>query len=157
MKQTTQLAALVLAIAAATTFLACKKDKKDSNTGKTKTELITTGTWKMTAFTTNPAQDLDSDGDVETNVFDYLEACFKDDITTFKTNGTAEVNEGATKCDPTDPQTFSISWSFTANETKLVVDGEEFTLTELTATTIKIKDTYVDAGITYTDEITFTH
>lgn len=63
MKKTIQLAALLLAMSGAITFQACKKDKKEST--KTKTELITTGSWKMTAYTINPAADLDLDGDTE--------------------------------------------------------------------------------------------
>ena len=156
MKQTIQLAVLLLAMTAVTTFVACKKDK-DNPAGKTKTELLTTGSWKMTAFTTNPADDFDGDGDLETNYFDYIPGCVKDDITTFKTNGTADVDEGATKCDPLDPQTESITWSFTNNETKVEIDGAEYTLVELTATTIKVSDTYVFGTTTYTDEITFSH
>ena len=111
----------------------------------------------MTAYTTNPAQDIDGDGDTETNFFDYLEGCIKDDITTFKTNGTAETNEGATKCDPLDPQTYSVDWVFTNNETKIEVGGEEFNLVELTATSLKISYSYNVAGVTYTDTVTFGH
>ncbi|MGZ8551350.1 MAG: hypothetical protein ACXWV2_11835, partial [Chitinophagaceae bacterium] len=68
MKKTIQFTALLLVMTGAITFQACKKDKKDST--KTKTELITTGTWKITAQTVNPALDWDGDGDVETNLFD---------------------------------------------------------------------------------------
>ncbi len=157
MKQTIQLASLLLAITTASTFIACKKDNKDDNAGKTKTELITTGSWKVTAYTVNPALDVDGDGDVETNVFDYYEACEKDDFTTFKTDNTAEFNDGPSKCDPGDAQTYSRTWYFTANETKLVVDGQEFTIIELSATSAKIRYTYELNGVTYTDEITYGH
>ena len=106
MKKTIQLAVLLSVMAGVLTFQACKKDEKD--TAKTKTELITTGSWKMTAFTINPAVDVDFDGDTETNVFEVLDGCIKDDLTTFKTNGTAEGNEGASKCDSADPQTYIV-------------------------------------------------
>lgn len=155
MRKTIQLAVLLFAMFGVITFQACKKDKKDST--KTKTELITTGSWKLTAYTINPAADLDFDGDTETNVFIYLDGCIKDDVTTFKTNGTAEGDEGATKCDAADPQTYSLTWSFTSNETKINIDGDEYNLIELTATTIKISSSYVDTGVTYTEEITFGH
>ena len=135
----------------------CKKDKKEDIPAKTKTELITTGTWKITAQTVNPAYDWDGDGDVETNILDNTDACLKDNFLTFKTNGTAEDNEGATKCDPLDDQIYSMSWSFLASETKIEIDGDEYTLAELTATTLKLSFTGVDAGVTYTFVITLGH
>jgi hypothetical protein len=155
MKKPVHLATLLLVMAGVILFQACKKDEKD--TPKTKTELITTGTWKMTANTINPAIDIDFDGDTETNLFDFLEGCFKDDFTTFKTNGTAEGNEGASKCDSADPQTYSLTWSFASNETKLNIDGDEYNLVELTGTKLKISYSLVDNGVTYTQEITFAH
>ncbi|MGZ8511011.1 MAG: lipocalin family protein [Chitinophagaceae bacterium] len=155
MKKTIQFTALLLVMTGAITFQACKKDKKDST--KTKTELITTGTWKITAQTVNPALDWDGDGDVETNLFDDTEACLKDNFITFKTNATAEENEGATKCDPLDDQIYNMSWNFTDNETKIEIDGDEYTLAELTASTLKISYTEVDAGVTYTFVITLGH
>jgi len=155
MKQSVQLSALLLIMAGVIPFQACKKDEKD--TPKTKTELITTGSWKMTANTVNPGIDIDFDGDTETNLFDYLDGCFKDDVTTFKTNGTAEGNEGASKCNNTDPQTYSLTWSFASNETKLNLDGDEYNLVELTATILRISYTLVDNGVSYTQETTFGH
>jgi hypothetical protein len=155
MKKPIQLAALLLIMAGVLPFQACKKD--ENNTPKTKTELITTGSWKMTAFTINPAIDFDLDGDTESNLFDILDGCAKDDFTTFKTNGTAEGNEGASKCDNADPQTYSLDWSFASNETKLNLDGDEYDLVELTATKLKISASFVVAGVTYTQELTFSH
>lgn len=155
MKKPVHLATLLLAMAGTLLFQACKKDEKD--TPKTKTELITTGTWKMTAYTVNPAIDFDLDGDTETNIFDILDGCVKDDVTTFKTNGTAEGNEGATKCDTADPQTYSLTWSFASNETKLNLDGTEYNLVELTATILRFSYSDVVNGVTYTEEVTFGH
>jgi hypothetical protein len=34
-------------------------------------------------------------------------------------------DEGATKCDPMDPQTSTANWSFNANQTKVTIDGDE--------------------------------
>ena len=155
MKKLIQFAALLLVMAGILPFQACKKDEDD--TPKTKTELITTGTWKMTAYTINPAADLDLDGDTETNVFDYIDGCVKDDVTTFKTNGTAEGDEGASKCDALDPQTYSLTWSFASNETKINLDGNEFNLVELTATKLRISSSFVDNAVTYTEEVSFGH
>ncbi len=156
MKPLNLLPALLLAMTLTIT-ISCKKDKDDDNGGKTKTELLTAGPWKITGFTTNPGEDWDGDGDLETNIYDYLEACEKDSYTTFATNGTGETNEGPTKCDAMDPQSEPLIWSFADNESKLVINFEELTLIELTASVLKLRSTFVDVGVTYTQEFTFGH
>ncbi len=153
MKRRIQFAALVLVITGATTILSCKKD----NDAKTKTELLTTGTWKYTASSINPAYDYYSDGILATNIFSIMKPCEKDDFETYKTNGEWEYNEGPTKCDPSYPQSFSEPWSFTANETKLLLGGVENTILELTATTLKLRFIFEDAGVFYTAEDTYGH
>ena len=49
------------------------------------------------------------------------------------------------------------TWSFASNETKLNLDGDEYDLVELTATKLKISASFVVAGVTYTQELTFSH
>jgi len=137
-------------------FVSCHKDR-DSNPAKTKTELLTAGTWKYTAATINPAYDYYGDGTTVTNIFEIMKTCEKDDFETYKANGIWEYREGPTECDPTDPQDFSLPWSFTANETKLLVGSDELTILELTATTLKLRYTFEDAGNTYTEEDTYEH
>ena len=157
MKRKIQLAALLLVINGATTTLSCKKDK-DDNTAKTKTELLTTGSWKRTALVSNPAYDWYGDGTFATDVLSVMKACEKDNFETYNTNGIVETNEGATKCDPLDPQTWSVTWTFADNETKLVYGGiDEYTLVELTATTLKFQSTFVENGVDYTHVETYGH
>ncbi len=133
------------------------KDKDDDNTTKTKTELLTTGTWKYTAAIINPAYDYYGDGIAATNLFSIMKDCEKDDFEVYKTNGTWEYNEGPTKCDASYPQVFSLPWSFADNETKLLLGGDEHTILELNATTLKLRYTFDDAGVIYTEEDTYTH
>jgi hypothetical protein len=158
MKWRIQLIAVLVVITGTTITFSCKKDKaENSNTTKTKTELLTTGTWKYTASIINPAYDYYGDGTLATNIFDIMKACEKDDFETYKTNGMWEYNEGPTKCDPSYSQIFSEPWSFAANETKLFVGTVEHTILELTATTLKLRYTFEDAGVTYTEEDTYSH
>ena len=138
-------------------FVSCKKDKDDT-TAKTKTELITTGSWKRTALTSNPAYDWNANGVFETNILNTMMPCEKDNFDTYKTNGVFETNEGATKCDPLDPQTWTVTWIFADNETKLIFDGtDEYELIELTATTLKFQSTFVENGVSYTHVETYGH
>ena len=104
----------------------------------TKTELLTRGGgWKMTGLFYNGA-----------DVFDIFPACTKDDIIKFKTDFNATTDEGATKCDPNDPQTYTEKWSFAANETKIILDGEEGVILKLDATTLTLgKDDGTDKTV----------
>ncbi|MBC6492714.1 hypothetical protein ACFSQD_17840 [Flavihumibacter stibioxidans] len=134
----------------------CNKD--DDEPAKTKTELLTSGAWKMSAHTVNPAQDLDGDGQSDdSDVFATYDACDKDDLTSFSTNGSGIISEGATKCDPSDPASYPFTWQWSNNETVLSLLGEDFTLIELTSSTLKVSFSYSDAGSTYTETLTFTH
>jgi hypothetical protein len=139
-------------------IVSCQKDKNnDSNTARSKTELLTTGTWKYTGATINPAYDYYGDGVIVTNIFDIMKDCEKDDFEFYKANGTWEYNEGPTMCDPLYPQSFNLPWHFVDNETKLMLGGDEHTVLELTATSLKLKYSFEDAGVIYTEVDTYEH
>lgn len=92
------------------TVSSCKKDKDDPKdlltspscwkTVKTESRSTTTEAWT-----------------------DDTETCSTDDCTKFNSDGTTSFDEGATKCDPTDPQT--LTGSFVLSE-----DGKTITITE---------------------------
>ena len=125
---------------------ACKKEKEKT---QSKTELLTTGSWKITAA----VSDNDGNGSYETNDFASFPTCFVDNIFTFKTNGQLELDEGLTKCDVMDPQIETVSWQFTTNDTKIVVDSDTYDITELSTTTFKIKENFSGGG---SSVVTFT-
>ena len=96
---------LLIAVVSVFAFYACKKDTV------TKTDLLTQHSWKQTGFTLNGV-----------SLYDSLDACEKDNIYTFSTSFTYKKDEGATKCNSTDPQTIeSGNWAFTSSESKLSV------------------------------------
>jgi hypothetical protein len=156
MKLKIQSLALLLMITGTTTTISCKKDK-DVATVKTKAELLTTGNWKYTACIISPSYDYYGDGNSVTNIFDILKPCEKDDFETFKTNGIWEYNEGPTKCDQSSPQVFTEPWSFSADETKLFEGAVEHTILELNASMLKLRYSFEDAGVTYTEVDTYSH
>lgn len=158
MKRKIQFAALLLALAGAIiTFPSCDKDN-DDNTLKSKAELLMTGSWKRTALTSTPAYDWYGDGNFATDILSVMKPCEKDNFDTYKPNNIFEVNEGATKCDALDPQTWTVSWAFKDNETKLLFDGfDEYILEELTSTTLRFRSTFVENGVTYTHYESYGH
>jgi hypothetical protein len=132
-----RLSYLSIALMAVLTFSACKKDDPAP---PTKTELISRN-WKITAMTGTfpplPTADL----------YAQLQACEKDNILKMSSNGTYTLDEGATKCAPTDPQIVETgSWSFSNNETKITVMSETFDIVSLSATTLVLKQDVAAGG-----------
>jgi len=143
MKQTIQLSVLLLTTTITLTFFSCKKDKDDSDPIKAKTELIMTGSWTLAAYTINPALTVNG----ETNLYTNWPACRKDDFHTFKTNGVVEVNHGPTKCSAADAQVVNWAWSFSnPTATTMMYDGNEYTIEELSATTLRIRHAYFNVS-----------
>ncbi|MBA2499864.1 MAG: lipocalin family protein [Chitinophagaceae bacterium] len=115
--------------------IGCKKDKDVIASNK---DFLTTGSWKLSAV----VSDDDGDGTYETNDFINFLDCFTDNYYIFKPNGELEVNEGAIKCDPADPQTDIANWQLTNNETTLVIEGDSYAIEELNTITLKLKQTF---------------
>jgi hypothetical protein len=125
----------------------CKKDD-----AKSKTDLLTSGNWKFSANfskTNNGAW------------IDYTSAylpCESDNYVAFRTNGSYESNEGASKCNASDPQVIeSGSWKFINNESKIVTGVDTASIDELSGSTLTIISTDVFNGTTYYDKVIFKH
>jgi len=134
--------------------IGCSKDDNDNSGPKTKTELLTTGTWKF------------SDAKVGgQSVASFIETCQKDNILTFLAAGTGTADEGATKCDPGDPNSAPFNWAFQTNETVLFVStpfftggSSTFTIVSLTESQLVLSQTISLTGAPpQTAEITFVH
>src|SRR4051812_42147827 len=97
---------LCIACSVLLTFAGCKKSS--DNKSKTKTEIISQSSWKI-----------DNAKVSGIDVTSSLDACEIDNILTFSSNGTGTLDEGATKCDASDPQSNPFSWNFASNETML--------------------------------------
>lgn len=123
----------------------------------TKTELLTGKNWKMTAFTSNPAINWDGSGTMVTDVYAQMSSCDKDDISVFNVNNTYTDDEGATKCDPADPQTTSGTWVFNPTQTILTLDGtDSYNIEALSSSSLKLNQVYNDGTTNYTFTFTFT-
>jgi hypothetical protein len=130
-------------------LMAMNACKKDDAKPQSKSDMLTSGTWKLTAAVT----DQDGDGTFETNEYDGFDACFTDNVWSFNTNGSAVVDEGATKCDPSDPQVQTDSWQLTNSETNLSFAGDTYLVEQLDANTLILKLSF---GATSSSKVTFT-
>ena len=91
---------------------ACKKDD-NPEPAKSKTQLISQSPWK---FSTAVAGTVD--------VSSSIDACLKDNILSFATDGTGNVNESAIVCNPSGAGGFI--WTFQNNEGILYVSNALF-------------------------------
>ena len=122
---------------------ACKKSKDDVSAP------TILGKWKQTSGAYSPAYFN------ETDYFSSYAPCEKDDIIEFKSNGSFEYSEGASKCDPGDPQVFLTGpYNVNSNLASINVNGETSSI-ELTAATLKVTHPFSDAGVTYSEVMTF--
>lgn len=97
-------------------LLYCSCSKDNSTPAKTRTEILCQASWKFSAATV---------GGID--VSSQLSPCQKDNIVKFNSDGSGNLDEGATKCNGADPQTSSLTWSFQTNETQLQVSTILFT------------------------------
>lgn len=139
-------------------FGGCSKnsDPEDGKDHKSRTELLTAGSWKLNAWTISPGVDWDLDGEKENNIYALLAACEKDDVMTFKANGDVLL-DSKTLCegDP-GPGQATDKWKFTGDENGIITgtgsDATTYTILELTANRFKLSETYTEDGVTYTSE-----
>lgn len=116
---------LVLVIAA--TFSSCKED--EDKAAEAKAKLTNVNEWKLVSLKVGTS-------DVP------VEPCVGDNVFRFDPNNEYTMDEGATKCDPADPQTMTGEWSLTSNGEGLVITVDGATkitvIDELTSTILKI-------------------
>lgn len=105
--------ALLLFLIGTIAFSCQKDDDDDPDAGKSKTELITSATWRYDTI----RLDVNKDGTPDTELPpDYIETCVTDNTLTFHSGGHGVHDEGATKCDGADPQSTDFTWEFKNNE-----------------------------------------
>ena len=125
-------------------IFSCKKSSDSSS--QSKTTLATQSPWKIQSV----GADLNKDGTVDTDVTGQLQACQTDNTYTLKSDGTGTADEGAARCNSTDPQTSAITWSFKNSETifsgNLGFFSGDATISTLNATNFVLwKDTTVSS------------
>jgi hypothetical protein len=154
MKRVSLLATLALACA----FSACKKDNEKP---KSKTDMLTAKSWKITA---DVSTEVGANGQtITTDEYARYPACDKDDYLKFQTDKKLISNQGTLKCDPTSAQEQTGAWDFNSDQTKLTIADPTLSglvlqadIVELTASTLKIKTSSGSGNTLETETITFT-
>jgi len=126
-------------------FILAGSCKKNSSSPPSNMTLITQSSWKY---------DTAGVGSDNTGTIAFalppgtIKDCEKDNILTFKSDGTGTQDEGPTKCDSASPQIVPFTWSFNANQTALTSSDSLFagfsgsiTITKLTQTQLHLMKT----------------
>ena len=138
-----------LALISSVSLISCKKENDDVSAN---TKLLTQQEWKLS----KKEEKVNSDPFI-----DYLPSlmpCTQDDKYVFRTNNTYEINEGATKCNNSDPEIILTgTWQFTQNETKIKIDAAESLINQLDNNTLIISGNYYTNPDTNYYRYTFVH
>lgn len=135
---------------------ACKKDS-DTTPASTasRTDLLTAKAWQISnvALTVNG---------ISLPSSQFITACQLDNSFKFNTDKTLVVDEGATKCNATDPQTTSGTWAFSnTDQTKITITlpGSVFNgdadVKELSSSALRLYGAQSASGLSYTLDTTF--
>jgi hypothetical protein len=108
---------------------ACKKSDPAS-----KTDLLTAGKWQITEYTEICYCGGMGFGTSSRDVYASYAACERDDYYVFYKGGSAEVNEGATKCNPAIAQSHSEGWAFINDESRFMFKGKDWKIYQLDKT-----------------------
>jgi hypothetical protein len=151
-----------LFVACVVILAACTKSNDSATVSATsKTSLLTAKVWVLTS-----SQYKSTSATTWTDQYALMGSCDRDNQIVFKTDGTYEVNEGATKCNAANPYTIETgTWKFAQNETIItlvtVVNGspvnKDATIDALSESSFAY--TYVKAvsGVNYTIKESYGH
>lgn len=148
--KTIRLLPVIAIVAFALLFTACKKD---DDKPLTREQILTSGKWKVTAITVDPA--INFNGVMITDFYNsaFYPDCVKDNFSTFNANGTVIDDEGPTKCSTSDPQNVSGTWVFNSDKTIITLtyrgESTSYNILEFTNNLIKTRYSEVIEGVQY--------
>ena len=114
-------------------IISCKKSESAG-----KTDLLTAGKWQITEYTEICYSGGMGFGTSTRDVYASYTACEKDNYYVFYKGGSVEVNEGTTKCNPANAQSYPEGWAFNSDETRFLFKGKDWKIFQLNKTTFII-------------------
>lgn len=115
--------------------------KKDDNTTPNNPNQPSSiiGTWKTIAVTSDKDVPSQASGTMTKDIWLEAQSCVKDNTETYKSGGEIVLDEGATKCSASSPQTRTGTYSYQG--TTLTVNNQASTVLQLDNTTLKYSKT----------------
>ena len=114
-----------LLLLAAAVFTGCSKSTK------TKAEYLTDKSWTQT----ENGYDYNDNWTIESSE-SYLYSCDKDNVWTFKSNGTVTEDEGAVRCYSATQWVYD--YELSSDDKKLIIDGRTYTIKTLDSYTLEV-------------------
>lgn len=112
--------------------------EKQAAAADDKMTILTTGTWRLTSYISYTITGI-------VDVYASYSDCRKDDLLSFNKDGTAEINEGPSKCDASDPQSQFIQWRFLNDQgSRIEINGAEFIVDKLEDNEFRISTSRTD-------------
>ncbi|WP_273211384.1 hypothetical protein [Runella zeae] len=155
----------LLVILCLVSLLSCQKEAPIPS----KIELLTSQKWKWVGGTISPSYDIFSIGVlIGDDYFTRTPECWRDDIWVFSVGSKFTHDEGATICNIGDSQIYAQgTWKFENQEAsiRIIEEGKDgksnnnfvWSIQELSATSLKVMETFKDDGKTYNIQYTFGH
>lgn len=134
---------------------ACTKSDSSSPSGAS---ILVNGKWQLTDVSV-----LIPGSSLSVSIFDTIPACVKDNFYTFTSDSTVTLDEGATKCDASDPQTTSGSWELLNNNTQLKTldpltsESTTVSIVKLNSSSVVLQDTATYMGMLVNATVTLTN
>jgi hypothetical protein len=140
--------------------------KKDTETIFTKTDLLAVKSWRVVAQSSTYSSSTINSGKATTsNRYAAKSSCERDNFFKFSSTGTLVLDEGETKCSPSDPQKQHGSWSFSGDQTRMSLNDPSqgipmgtFEVVSLSSSKLELRysNSYSSGGIstTQTEDIT---
>ncbi len=119
---------------------------------KTRTELLTIPTWKLTGFTISPGIDVDGNGVLETDLYNiaFPEPCMQNSTFKFNIDSTYVGNNICSG------ETYEGHWQFNQNQTVFYMAMIPYNIENLNEINFTISISYLDNSIEYTQTRTYT-
>lgn len=114
MKQLATTRNSILILTLVMVFSACKKDKESISDNTITT--LQNKNWKISALTVTPGFSGQGTDDLYNT---SMEVCEQDNLFRFNAGNVFILDEGPTKCDPTDPQSETGTWNYNASTSTL--------------------------------------
>lgn len=145
-----------LLAAAGCTFTSCSDDNEPTTD---KVSTLTARDWKMTAGSVTPG--IPSGGTTIRDVYAAYPSCRQDDLLHFEKPNVLKELSGPTQCSG-DVASKTGTWSFSSDQSQLYLlrqgksTTDDYSVKQLTSTTMKLETTETNNGVAYTFTYTYT-
>ena len=150
---------LIALVAIGCLFTACKKSDSGSG-GNGGSAVLTSGKWKIVS--SSSVIDYPVIGKQTVDAFATIQDCQKDNLYIFNADNTSTTDEGATKCNSGDPQSYVTgTWSLSSDSKTLVITASGRTVTSdvltLSSSSMILKYATNDNNIDVVTTTTYSH